>query len=98
MITGIINPNKLDPRVRDLCLVVVDGHLPVTQLLYWLSSLHRFDEVLEWLIRNKITGKKLVGYFENEHEASLIKFSAYVLRRVNRDLESKPLIVGKDIR
>lgn len=95
---GGILTAAMSPKRKDLILMVWDGDDRTLRHLWMVNNLYRADEVLAYLIQNRLTGKRLVAFIEEDHKGSLLKAMCEVLRRINRDLEAKPLIVGKDIR
>lgn len=89
--------STIDPKTRDLMLRVFDGDCRVLPHLHRMANLVRIDEVLEYLIREGITGRKFIAWLDEKHRKSLLKAMSFILMRVNRDLIVRPLIHGKDL-
>jgi hypothetical protein len=88
---------QLDPRIRDLMLEVWDGDRRVLPHLHRMENVVRLEEVLVWLVRQRITGSRFIGWLKEEQGGSLLKAISFILQKVNRDLVARPLIHGKDI-
>lgn len=91
-------PDPIPEKTRELMLAVFDGEARTLTQLHFMSNLERVDEVLTWLVKNKITGKKFLGWLQEEFDGSLLDCVCDILRRVNREILARPLIHGKDIR
>lgn len=56
---------------------------------------NHLDEMVKWLIRNQITGKKFVEYFAIEMNGSPLKLFATLNGKIER-AEIRPLFAGRD--
>lgn len=81
---------------RGLMLTVHDGCGETLPYLFRMQDLQRCDEVLGWLCRNNITGKVFLSWMRLEQGDSILKASSYILMKLNRDKEARPLFAGKD--
>lgn len=79
-------------------LRIGDGVPDTLPLLYHLDRLTRCDEVLAFMLREKITGQKFAGKVKNEHGGSILEFVKWAIQKINRDLEKRPIVAGKDYR
>lgn len=89
----------MTPQRRALFFRVLADYQPVEELLPILQHLDAFrrcDEMLAWLIANRITGKQLHLWMAFQHQRSMLKMAAYILQRLNRDPAPKPILVGVD--
>jgi hypothetical protein len=83
---------------RQMMLRVADGVRENLSHVYHLDRLTRCDEILAFMLREKITGQKFAGKVKNEHGGSLLDFVKWVVQKLNRDLEKRPIIAGRDFR
>lgn len=90
-------PGKLSPVTRDLMLCVWDHDDRTLTNLHMIGNLFRRDEVLAWLVNNRLTGKRFMAMLEGDFHGSLLQTIAFILMKINKDLEEKPIIVGRDI-
>ncbi len=90
-------PGELSPITRDLMLCVWDRDSRTLPHLHMIAGLFRRDEVLAWLVNNRKTGKEFMAMLEGDFHGSLLQTIAFILMKINKDLETKPIIVGKDI-
>ena len=81
---------------RNLMLDAMDGHSELAPLMWHLDRLTRCDQVLMWLIKNKITGQKLNEYWLKEHRGSILGMCKEIIRRICKDNELRPILVGRD--
>lgn len=80
--------------------IVHDGaELPtVTHLLHFIDSHmpeRMKNDVLAWLIQNKIVGKRLKDFFNETCKTSLLTFHSELISRTRKQ-EKHPVIYGKD--
>lgn len=80
---------------RDLMFRVLDGEAGLLPLMFHFQKMRRCDRMLSWLVKNELTGRKLVGWIKHEQEGSFLKTLAFVQSKVNGDLGIKPVLVGE---
>ena len=68
---------------KNLIFMLADGHAEAFPFIHQLESFVRREEIYLWLIRNRITGKKLLQFFY-ERNGSLLKVAQYVLSEIDR--------------
>lgn len=90
--------NQLNERKRKLMLQVWDGHDPVVPWLHTMDNLYRCEEILSWLINNKLVGIRFIQYLRHDHENSLLKMCSHILKTVLGYNEPRPIVAGKDWR
>lgn len=81
---------------RQLMLEVMDGFPPNATLLYHLNSFTRCEQILLWLIKNRVTGKNLFEFHKVQFQGSILNMAKEILRRIDHNQELKPILVGKD--
>lgn len=90
-------PGQLSNVTRDLCLCVWDHDDRTLPHLHMICNLFRRDEVLAWLVNNRKTGKEFMALYNGECDGSLTRMISIILQKINKDLEPKPIIFGRDI-
>lgn len=63
-----------------------------------LYNFVRFEEMLDWLIKNRITGKRFLEFVDVENEGSMLRVGSVILTRVHRDREPRKILAGRDFR
>lgn len=81
---------------RQLMLTVCDNDMRIPPILHQLDCYVRCDDVLQWLINHNLTGNELFLLIRYKYSNSVQGLVKDVLRRLNKDLEKKPIIFGKD--
>lgn len=76
-------------------LMIADGDMRVLPILYHADRLTRCDEVLAYLVSNRIFGIKLLNYFQ-DHNNSILNLLSDILRRVDKASEKQKILAGKD--
>lgn len=88
----------MTPKRRQLMLIVLDGRKEILPYLHIMYNFRACDEILAWLIENRLTGTNFLSWAENNFGTSLLDVGAFVLKRLERDLTSgkRAIIHGKD--
>lgn len=81
---------------RTMMLLIAEHHPAAPPYLYHLDRFRRCDEILRWLLKNKLTGMRFVQWVRNDHAGSILKAGADVLRRLDREAGPRAIIGGKD--
>lgn len=90
----------LTEKRRFLMLKVLDG-FPNGNAIVALSIFDRYrrcDEALQWLIKNKLTGRRFCEFMQYEHGWKALFALKDIMRRVYNESEERPIIGGKDFR
>ncbi len=80
---------------RNLILALADGCGDAFPFIHSLEKAKRREEIYQWLIRQKITGKNLVAYFA-ERKFSLLQVMSDVLTQIDRK-KKEAIIAGVDL-
>jgi hypothetical protein len=80
---------------KALILALADGHGDAFPFIHGLEKAKRREEIYAWLIGQKITGKKLVTFFE-ERKFSMLQVMSDVLTQVDRK-KKEAIIAGVDL-
>jgi hypothetical protein len=88
----------MDTKKRELFFRVIDGDSRLIEIMFHFDRFTHCERMLEWLIQNKITGKTFFDLYLNTFKASWLSMGKWVVMRVNKDKELKPVYAGKDFR
>lgn len=86
-------PNE---RRRQMMLKVMDGDMRIPPILFSWKDFARIDDVLEWCIRNRMTGKNLYTWLYGTFRNSILNPLHFIVAKIDKDPEYKPFIVGRD--
>ena len=88
----------LTERRKELFLSIIDNDIRCTPICYVLhkNNPKYLDEMLCWLVSNKVTGAKFYTYFTEEMEGSPLKLMAALNARIERTRKIRPLFAGRD--
>ena len=81
---------------RDFYLRIIDDNPSVMPIVYEISKYKHSLDIQVWLIKNKITGKILLSWLKETFENSIINMVKFIIKKVNKDKEIKPIIAHKD--
>lgn len=84
-------------RRRGLMHRVMNGDQRVVPFLHYLDSWRRCDEMLQWLVRNHLTGKEFILWTQFNFGASMLSMAQYITRRLEKDSEGRPTLLGRDV-
>ena len=85
----------MNNQKREMFLMIADGNMCTLPILYHFDKLSRCNDVLNYLLRNRITGDKFITLFK-ECNNSILTMASEILKRINKDLQRKEIIGGKD--
>ncbi len=83
---------------RQMMLRIADGAPEATRPLYYLDRLTRCDEILCFMLTQRLTGRKFIDSLNHEHDGSILEFAKWAIMRIDRNLEKKPILFGRDFR
>lgn len=86
----------MSQRQRELVLRAADGHLDTLPILYNFLNYKRCDEIMSWLLQNRITGHNLIALVNREFGNQILSVVKYILMKIDRDRVMKPLFLGRD--
>ena len=87
----------ITPSRRELMFNVMDGDNRVLPMLYQLNNFQRCDEIFRYLIRNNLTGRELIFWFNETFQGSFLNLVAHCLKKIDRDVMRRPLHYHKDM-
>lgn len=88
------NPKPMSPWIRDLILTVLDGDRALMPVLYYLKSYRRYEQILLWLIRNRLTGHQFREWISHEWGTRLMDMTKHILMKIDRGNEPQPIFMG----
>lgn len=87
---------QMTERQRGLIFRVANGYSPCFQLIFNLMNHYpRCEKILEYLLKNKLTGEKLFIWIKQDMQNSPLAAWKYCLSKVDGDRNFK-VILGKD--
>jgi hypothetical protein len=89
-------PIPLTSRTRELAHTVLNGDHTLLPVLCYLASYRRYDQILTWLVQNRMTGYNFRQWIALQWGNRLMGMAQEILRRIDRDTEVKPIFYGKD--
>lgn len=81
---------------RELIFKVIDGDPRVVDIMFHFDRFKHCERMLQWLVANKITGSKFFDIYLNQFKASWLTMGKWIVMKINKDSELKPLIGGRD--
>ncbi|NBW80042.1 MAG: hypothetical protein EBR27_13730 [Betaproteobacteria bacterium] len=81
---------------KALILALADNHGDAFPFIHSLEKAKRRDEIYQWFINQRITGKNFVAFFA-ERRFSLLQVIADVLTKIDRK-KKEAIIAGVDVR
>lgn len=86
----------MTPIRREMMFKIADGNVQIFPRLYHLDRLTRCDDVLAFLLRENITGRRFLDCLREEHGGSVLELAKWAIKKINRDAETRPIIGGRD--
>jgi hypothetical protein len=81
---------------RELFFKVIDGDPRLVDIMFQFDRFKHCERMLQWLVVNKITGPKFFDIYLNQFKASWLTMGKWIVMKINKDSELKPLIGGRD--
>jgi len=75
----------MHPAQRQRFLMVMDGCADLAPLLWQINQHDRQVEILNWLILNNLTGKRLRDFFRGDCEGSFLAVIQYAVMKIERE-------------
>jgi hypothetical protein len=77
-------------------LQIVDGHPEIPMFLFHIQHARRCDDMLHWLRRNRLFGKRFMEWARSECSGSALNVVAEILRRLEKESERRPVLADDD--
>lgn len=82
-------PARMHPKQREMYLSTMDGMADLAPLLYQINQHQRQLDILKWLIRNRLTGRRLLDFFNGECQRSFLGLISFVVMKLEREQETR---------
>ncbi len=80
---------RMHPKQREMYLSTMDGMADLAPLLFQINQHQRQIDILKWLIRNRLTGRRLLDFFNGECQRSFLGLISFVVMRLEREQEAR---------
>lgn len=74
----------------------MDGDARLGTYLFTWNRLTRCDYILTWLFKNRLTGKTLFEWLNQNFGLKSLEPAKFILKEIDRDFEVKKITIGKD--
>lgn len=74
---------------------VMDGNQEVLRYLYHFYHYVRCDDILVWLIKNKLTGKEFISWAKTHFGMYHLAVGNFIIAKINQDPSYK-ILHGRD--
>lgn len=74
---------------------VMDGNPDVVRYLHHFDSYTRCEDMLKWLIKNKLTGNEFIHWAKNTFGVYYLAVGKFILEQLNKD-DSYKILHGRD--
>jgi hypothetical protein len=75
---------------------VMENNRECLPYLHHLDSYVRCDEILLWLIKNKLTGKNFIEWSKTHFGASMLRMTQFVLGKLEK-VDKTSILYGRDL-
>jgi hypothetical protein len=82
---------------RELIFRAMDGNHNALPILHFISNWYRCDQIISWLIENRITGTQLCQFANKQFGNKLLSMCQFILMKLDHHNEVRPVYVGKDV-
>ena len=79
-------------------LSVMDGDARLGTYFFTWNKLVRCDYILTWLFKNRLTGKTLYEWLNQNFGMKALEPAKFILKKIDNTNDLKPIIIGKDYR
>jgi hypothetical protein len=93
-----MNAKGMTALRRRLIFRVADGYDPCLPILHFLDSMHRCDEILGWLIGNRLTGKNLCEFLQIQFGNSMLNMTKFIFMKLDKVTEKQAILLGRDVK
>lgn len=90
-------PRVMNPITRQKFLRLLDGNSNLAVFAWYVNEHRQCERILDWCLVNRVIGRELSGFIKF-HGNSILETIKEIVRRVEKEGNVRPLIVGRDIR
>lgn len=87
----------MTPHRRTLMHQVMDHQPAILPTLHFLDRFVRCDEMLQWLVDNKITGKEFLNFVHFKFPESQLSMAKFILKRIKKSRDDGKVFQGRDM-
>lgn len=77
--------------------IVAQGETNLGPLLWHINQMPRADQLLDFMIKSRLTGFELLAFSRFYFGMSILKVIEEITRRMERGEAPRPVILGRDI-
>ena len=96
LITAKKETCQISEMQRELYLRIIDDIPQVTPIIYQIHKYKYSWFISRWLYENGIKGKTLLDFLKVKFENSIMGMVQFIIMKINKDQEEKPIYVYKD--
>lgn len=86
----------MDEILREKFLRLIDGNPDLMVIAHELYKYRYCEKLVDFLIKNKITGKQLQLWLNEEFNNSILSMVKFIVMRVNKNKEVEGVFAGRD--
>ena len=86
----------MDNETRDLFQMVMNGKYELLPIMHQLSRYRDHKKFLKWLFLNGITGQNLFEWLKIKFNNSTMSMVKFIVKHHNKNIEEKPIFLGRD--
>jgi len=83
-------------RTRSLMFKAMDGNMNLIPLMEYFYDYRRVDMILDWLIKNRMTGKTLEDWVTKKWGMARFDMVKFILMRIDKLSVCKPIFLGEE--
>lgn len=88
----------MSPSVRYKIFKVMDGYMENLPILHQVTQYVYHERMLDWLVKNKLTGKRFNEFYLYECKGSILSLGAFIIGRINSLEKGRPIYAHRDFK
>lgn len=84
--------------VRYKLFQVMDGFQENLPILHQITQYVYHERMLDWLVKNKLTGKRFNEFYLYECKGSILSLGAFIIGRINSLEKGRPIYAHRDFK
>lgn len=89
---------EMSPSVRFKIFKVMDGCMENLPILHQITQYVHHEKMLDWLVKNNLTGKEFNQWYVNECKSSILQLGAFIIARINSLEKGRPIYAYRDFK
>lgn len=86
----------MTPLRRKLMLTIAQNQMEIVPFLHYLDRFHRCDEMLLWLTKNNLTGRRFLDFTKEACKSSMLELARFLLQRCEKTKTPRPVLIERD--